>query len=555
MGVLLQAAFKFPGGHTVPSPYDGNRRIPWWWDHLASQANAFRRAGFTAIWLPPALKTNAGAFPGADGYGPFDDYDLGSKNQFFSTPTRFGSREQLQRCAAMMRANGIDVYLDVVLHHRDGGNRFVYRYQGADGTAGTGRFPKEPKCFFPNVPRDPIAGPASDDFGFGDELAPINAQPKGYVSNGLIDAVDWQTRALDAQGYRLDDTKGLAVEFVKNFLDSKAMGGKFVVGEYFDGNPDTLNWWVWNSGMNGRAATFDFSTRFALQAMCNNGSRWDMTQLDHIGFIGRDPMHAVSFVENHDTDLNSPIIWNKLLAYVYILTSEGYPCVYYKDYSTDAGCYGMKSQLDTLIWIHENLANGATQFRWKDYQFVVFERLGEPNLLVGLNNDTANGWKTVTVQTSFGPNVHLHDYSGHSGDVWTNAQGNVTIGIPQNDNGSGYVCYSRAGLDKPNNVQRYATTQVFEGAPDLDIGPAIGGQDTTISRIWCDAGFPVELRPETAASHLVFSLIDPAGVPIALQSGKGRTQKRGLHTLRVTSSVAGSTPFKIAVTYTSTQVF
>ena len=67
------------------------------------------------------------------------------------------------------------------------------------------------------MPRDPIAGPVSDDFAFGDELAPVNAIPKDYVRDGLIDALDWQTRALDAQGYRLDDTKGLAVGFVSNF--------------------------------------------------------------------------------------------------------------------------------------------------------------------------------------------------------------------------------------------------------------------------------------------------------------------------------------------------
>src|SRR5205814_8606116 len=167
---------------------------------------------------------------------------------------------------------GIDVYLDVVTHQRDGGNNFTYTYLGADGASKIGRFPKHPTCFFPHVPRDPIAGPASDDFGFGDELAPINAQPKGYVMNGLIEALDWQTRALDAQGYRIDDTKGLAVEFLREYLNSKAMRGKFAAGEYFDGNPDTLNWWVWNSGMNGRSCTFDFGIRFALSAMCNNAS-------------------------------------------------------------------------------------------------------------------------------------------------------------------------------------------------------------------------------------------------------------------------------------------
>src|SRR5882672_8594405 len=169
MGVMLQAVYKLPNGHTVPSPYDGNRRIPWWWDRLAAQANSFRQAGFTAILLPPVAKTNAGAFPGADGYGPFDDYDIGNKNQFFSTATRFGPSNRLQRCTAMMRANGLDVYLDMVPHHRDGGDNFTYKYLGAHGTPGTGRFPKFPTCFFPNVPRDPIAGPISDDFSFGDE--------------------------------------------------------------------------------------------------------------------------------------------------------------------------------------------------------------------------------------------------------------------------------------------------------------------------------------------------------------------------------------------------
>ena len=65
MGVILQAVYKQPNGHSVPSPFDGNRRTPFWWDRLAAQANSFRQAGFTAIWLPPVTKTNAGAFPGA----------------------------------------------------------------------------------------------------------------------------------------------------------------------------------------------------------------------------------------------------------------------------------------------------------------------------------------------------------------------------------------------------------------------------------------------------------------------------------------------------------
>jgi alpha-amylase len=88
MGVLLQGFYKLPPGHAVPSPADGNTVTPWWWDHLAVQATELRKSGFTAIWLPPTLKSSAGASKGADGYGPFDDYDIGSKTQMGSLPTR-----------------------------------------------------------------------------------------------------------------------------------------------------------------------------------------------------------------------------------------------------------------------------------------------------------------------------------------------------------------------------------------------------------------------------------------------------------------------------------
>jgi alpha-amylase len=174
MGVIRQAFNKFPNGYSFPAPVDGNRRVPWWWDHLASQAAAFRAAGFTAILLPPVLKTQSGASPGADGYSVFDDYDLGNKNQFFTKPTRFGTRERLQRCTAIMRANRLDIYLDIVMHQWDGGNDFTYSYPGANSHGGPGRLPKHKTCFVPDVPRDPIAGPVSEDFAFGDELAPIN---------------------------------------------------------------------------------------------------------------------------------------------------------------------------------------------------------------------------------------------------------------------------------------------------------------------------------------------------------------------------------------------
>src|SRR6202030_144216 len=139
-------------------------------------------------------------------------------------------------------------------------------------------------------------------------------------------------------------------------------------------------------------SVFDFPLHFTLRQVCDFPDSFFMGNLDHAGFVGFDPLGSVTFVENADTDQNAKgeaIVSNKAMAYAYILTSEGYPCVFYKDYSTDPGCYGLKPQIDNLVWIHENLANAATNYRWKDYQFVVYERTGWPNLLVGLNNDNS----------------------------------------------------------------------------------------------------------------------------------------------------------------------
>ena len=119
MGVLLQGFFFGPGRvAAVPSPVDGDKTIPPWWDHLAAQANDLGSSGFSAIWIPSPLKGASGGF--SSGYEVFDDYDLGAKNQKATVETRYGSREKLERCVAIMRANGIDIYVDIIENDRDG---------------------------------------------------------------------------------------------------------------------------------------------------------------------------------------------------------------------------------------------------------------------------------------------------------------------------------------------------------------------------------------------------------------------------------------------------
>lgn len=545
-GVMLQGFYK-----DVPSPNlstsDPNYSRTYWWDILASKAHSLAGVGFTAVWLPPVNKCASGGL--SMGYDPYDDYDIGSKVQKSpsSGATRYGTRLQLERLCAMLKANNLEIYLDVVENHRNGDSTpRQFRYVDAYGQYPGGRFEKNPGDFhfnpspLVNVPQDPNV-PASWDSSdaafeasgpFGPDLAPVNSTtPNRYLWNGLNDAGDWLTKALDANGYRLDYVKGISTDWLSSFLGTGAMSGKFAVGEYFDGNLGKVQRWVSGAGgMGGRASAFDFPLRYQLKAMCGGGGSFNMASLDHTGLVGVDPFHAVTFVENHDTDANDPIVTNKLLAYAYILTNEGYPCVFYRDYSTDPGSYGLKPALDTLIWIHEKIAYGRAQQRWKSGDVFAYERMGNEsgrdNLLVGLT-DNGSSAQTITVATAFGANVTLHDYSGHRPNVTTDGSGNVTITIPANAGGAGYVCYARDGITGPvhDAIAPVETTQEYAGASDLDIRPAEMGVANRVAAVWAQAGKPIRLElwyhtdpTWTDTTRLDVTLTDPFGVQLALSS-------------------------------------
>lgn len=497
-----------------------------WWTHLAKQANSLRRAGFTAVWIPPVLKGASGGY--SNGYDPFDDYDIGSKNQKGTVATRWGSRDELLRAVAVMRANGLDVYVDMVLNHRNGDDGYWnFRYKDAYGNDGRGRFQKGYFDFHPNY-HSQCPNVPGEYWGFGRDLCHTNP----YVAEGLKAAGDWLTKALGVQGYRLDNVKGISYAYLKEYLAYGAMAGKFAVGEYWDTNRDALNWWA-NTAMGGRAHVFDFALREELKNMCNSSGFYDMRRLDHAGLVGIDPWKAVTFVENHDTDLHDPIYKNKHLAYAYILTSEGYPTVFWKDYYQ----YGMKPIIDNLIWIHEHIAYGTTQERWKDEDVFVYERTGGRRLLVGLNdNEIAS--KTVTVQTGFAPYTRIHDYTGNAPDRVTDASGRVTITVPAN----GYVAYSVGGITGTFPIQEQPVTQEFAGAVDLDIPPADNTRFVRVGRICVAARKPIVAELYWDAGNWT----DATSIVVELRTARGRLIRR----LTVTRSTPQGaqlwfTPFNI----------
>lgn len=525
-----------------------------WWDHMSGQANTFALDGFTAIWIPCALKGASGGY--SSGYDPFDDYDLGDKNQMSTIPTHYGTRTQLEGCCATFHANGLQIYEDIVDTHRDGGNNYSYQYVNYYGTANAGRFPKSSSDFYPNVPMESNT-PDTSDNPDGNWIMPvtggqteINGQEWVWVDYGMKQSGNWITNALDLNGYRLDDVRASSWTWLDSWLNYGSMAGKYAVGENYDGSVSDLSTWV-GTDMNNRCSAFDFPLKFNyLNPMCNNPSSFNMASLSGAGFVGVNPSGAVTFVENHDTDgTSNAITQNKLLAYAYVLTNQGYPCVYYRDWSTDSGSYGsgMQASINNLMWIHNFIANGSTTQRWENGQIYVYERTGGSHLLTGLNtNSTAS---VITCATGFGANVHLHDYTGHEPDIYTDGSGNATITIPALNGGLGYCCYSVENISGSFTAPQNTTTQEYDGAIDLDLPPADDTQFVPVATITGNGGKSISAALDftttswTGSTYITLELLNSSGTVVATKNYYSSTAQGTA--LSYTPSATGTYSYKI----------
>ena len=315
----------------------------------------------------------------------FDPRDLGSKDQQGSIPTRYGPKGALTRFVAVAHACGLDVYLDLVMHQRIGenGGPGIFRYVGTDGVTLNGRGQTSPGWFRgvppDSLPDDDVPNPYFD-FPFGRELSYQHCRPPRVTTEDALDFGDWVFRTTGADGARFDDVKGTWAPFVREFMTHGSMASKFLYAEYFDGNPTTLNWWATSAPMSGRSLVEDFTMHWALQSACDGGN---VRGLNGAGYTSWRPDLTCTFVENPDTNTSpgQQIISNKLLAYAFILSIEGYPFVYGKDYFSSLvwpGAYGLQPWIDNLVWIHEHLANGGTVTRYLDDKVIVLNRTGIP---------------------------------------------------------------------------------------------------------------------------------------------------------------------------------
>lgn len=426
MGVIMQA-FYWDCPRLESKEYQ-------WWKHIESKIPSLREVGFTAMWLPPASKAaNIGGQ--SMGYDVYDYYDLGDIDQKGSIKTWFGSKDELLDLIRVAHENKMQVYADIVLNHNSGGdgkelNPIDNKERWTKFTPKSGKFPRDFKCFHPSLYE------TWDEGTFGDMPDLCHRNP--YVYTQLIEYARWLIEEIGFDGFRYDCVKGYGGWMARAIQELRAIkNGKsykpYGVGECWDSDRVIDDWLdETNAWSDNPAGAFDFPLRDILKGLCDSYG-YSLSSLANGGTLLKDrPFEAVTFVENHDIVRNNPIINDKMLAYAFILTHEGYPCIFWQDYyNWGLGQEDNKSGIAALVKIHEDHAGGTTSVLYVDDDLYIMQRngFGGQKGLIFVMNNRGDGWNGAWVRTKWRNTKFVPEaWSGHNDagipqEKWTQRDG------------------------------------------------------------------------------------------------------------------------------------
>jgi glycosidase len=83
------------------------------WSDVTKKMPEIAEAGYDAIWLPPPARAGGPGNIYSVGYDQYDPFDLGD-----NSPTRWGTKAQLQTLVQTAHRFGIRIYLDNIMNHR-----------------------------------------------------------------------------------------------------------------------------------------------------------------------------------------------------------------------------------------------------------------------------------------------------------------------------------------------------------------------------------------------------------------------------------------------------
>lgn len=446
-------------------PSDGQH-----WNHLAEDAQHLSDLGISHVWMPPAFK---GTNKDDVGYGVYDLFDLGEFDQKGTIRTKYGFKDEYLNAINRLKDVGIVPMADVVLNHKAAADKLetfeVIEVDPEDRTKEISKpFEIEGWTHFTFDGRQK----AYNDFEWhwyhfnGTDFDAkrnksgiylIQGDNKGWAENDLVDNengnfdylmyanldykhpevieniyswVDWFVQTTGVLGFRMDAVKHIDSFFMRNFIrDVKEKQGQdfYVFGEFWNAKEEDNNTYLEKT--ENRFDLVDVRLHNNLYDASLEGADYDLTTIFDQTLVKNHPEHAVTFVENHDTQrgqaLESTVEeWFKPAAYALILLREdGLPCLFYGDYYGIEGEFAQESfqeVLDTLLHARKELAYGEQKDYFDDPNCIGWTRAGNEGgtpLAVTISNDVANS-KTMEIGSDWAGQT-FHDILGNCSDTVT----------------------------------------------------------------------------------------------------------------------------------------
>lgn len=439
-------------------PSDGRH-----WQRTSEAADDLAWLGFSDVWLPPAYKGHTGMMD--VGYGVYDLYDLGEFYQKGAISTKYGTKEEYIAAIKKLQSYGVRVLADIVLNHRMGADYTVDTYgvkvegsrrrkqiirkelsvwAGFDFDGRNGKYSsmrwndrhfsgydwnEKTKCgglFVPDGKE--FSENVSDENDNYDYL--MGADVDFSVDEVREELIKWGKWYLDTarfNGVRIDAVKHIDSDYFPVWLAAMREHARevfkesihedqdfFAVGEYWENNLGNLQGYLHDVG--GCMSLFDVPLQAHFREASLRYEKYDLRGIFDNTLVGTDPEHAVTIVDNHDTQPNQKLFswvepWFKPLAYsLILLRKDGTPCVFYGDlYSIPRDDYYGTPELRKILVARRRFAHGWQKDYFDHPNTVGWTREG--GLAVVISNGS-DGWKDMQVGM---PGDKFFDVTGHFG--------------------------------------------------------------------------------------------------------------------------------------------
>jgi alpha-amylase len=297
------------------SNHDGKRKS--WYAIVSDNSHVIKSAAFDAVWFPPPSDSLS-----PQGYMP---------RQWYHFQTAYGNEVELKKAIADLKP--IKTIADIVINHRVG-----MRTAGADFENPS--FADNSRAVVCND--ESGCGRGSPDSGCTFAAARDLDHTNPDVQQKVTQYLKRLQTDFGFAGWRYDMVLGFAPRFVAQY--NRETRPHISIGEHWSGR-ETIAQWIDESKSGpqaGRSMAFDFATRANLYSAIVEDRFGSLKTIDGkpAGLIGKRPEHAVTFIDNHDTE------WRRHgengarhfenhqvpQAYAYILTHPGIPCVFWSHF-------------------------------------------------------------------------------------------------------------------------------------------------------------------------------------------------------------------------------